>query len=129
MKAIYTITDTIEEIAEDLAGLADWLIHHASTQRVGKELKAFADEISWLSSDVADICRNGATYAKTYQAMGQLDFFIERLYGIMDSMQADYWRDEIEDNIKRLAGLYAPMMAVMSDAVFRDALYSYSKEL
>lgn len=116
------IIDALEGIENDIKGMAGWLNYNASSHGMAvKTLKAIAQEIGWLASDVAEIFHNGATFMKAYQTMGAYEFKIENLYDIIEDVQADYWRDEIYDNIEKLGKLYAPMIRVMEKAVIKHA--------
>lgn len=121
-KDVNAIMDTLEEVEHNISGMAGWLNYNASSHGMAvKSLKAIAQEIGWLATDVAEIVHNGATFMRAYQTMGAYEYKIELLYDIRKSIQADYWRDEVGDNIQRLSKLYAPMIRVMSDAVLKNA--------
>lgn len=116
------IIDALEGIENDITGMSRALNYNASSHGMAvKTLKCIAQEIGWLASDVAEIFHNGASFMKAYQTMGAYDFKIENLYDIIEDIQADYWRDEIYDNIKELSGLHAPMIRVMENAVIKHA--------
>ena len=116
------IIDALEEIAHDIREMAGSMNHMSRPYGTAlKTLRCIADEIHWLAEDVAEICLNGASYMKTYQTMGAYDFKIECLYNVRDDVRPGYWRDEVDDNIEKLAGLYAQMLKAMEGAVIKHA--------
>lgn len=117
------IIDALEEIEHDIRGMSGAMEHMTRSYGMAlKTLRCIAEEIHWLAEDVAEICLNGASYMKTYQTMGAYDFKIECLYNVRDDVRAGYWRDEVDDNIEKLAGLYAQMLKVMEGAVLKHGI-------